>query len=151
MTRRRTRTTDSKRYFDWLYHSRIDIASAAILMENESCYLAAAFHCQQCVEKSLKAYILYKTHRLLDGHNLTWLCKQAIAIDSSFSKWLDKSVRLNRLYIETRYPPDNPLDIREDDIEQLYQMTREIFDFVAKQLGFKFARYRKKPLSMRNV
>ena len=57
--------TDSKRYFDWLYHANQDFLAAKILFEDERCYNATAFHCQQCIEKALKGYLLFKNRKLL--------------------------------------------------------------------------------------
>ncbi len=73
-------------------------------MTDDRCYNLSAFHCQQAIEKALKSYILLKSGLLVDGHNLTWLCKQAMRYDPKFSDWLDESAALNRCYIETRYP-----------------------------------------------
>ena len=74
---RRHNAQDSRRYYDWLEHSSQDLIAAKILSEDDRCYPLAAFHCQQAIEKALKAYILLKSDVLVDGHNLTWLCRQA--------------------------------------------------------------------------
>lgn len=137
-------STDSKRYFDWLYHAKLDFLAAQLLREDGRCYNAAAFHCQQSIEKALKGYLLFKTHRLLDGHNLAWLCKQAMQLDISFSKWLSKSARLGRYYIETRYPADIPLDIDTDIITELMQSTEEMLEHICGEIRFDFKSYRKK-------
>ena len=105
------RDNDSRRYFDWLYYANLDLLAAKTLLSDERCYNGAAFHCQQSIEKGLKGYLLFKKHKLYDGHNLTWLCKQAMQTDSHFSTWLEKSTMLNHYYIETRYPADIPFDI----------------------------------------
>ncbi len=81
---RRHNTTDSRRYYDWLDRAAEDMMATEKLADDEFCYNACAFHCQQTIEKALKAYILLKTDRLLDGHNLTWLCKQAARYDDHF-------------------------------------------------------------------
>jgi HEPN domain-containing protein len=138
------RDSDSKRYFDWLFHANIDYLAAKSLKEDERCYNAAAFHCQQCIEKGLKGYLLFKKHRLYDGHNLTWLCKQAIQADGHFSQWLVKCTMLNRYYIETRYPADIPLDIDTETINELMQYTTEILGFISEQIRFDFMSYHKR-------
>ena len=100
------RDGDSRRYFDWLYYANLDLLAAKNLQCDERCYNGAAFHCQQCIEKALKGYLLFKKHRLYDGHNLTWLCKQAMQIDGQFSKWLEKSALMNQYKIETTKKTD---------------------------------------------
>ena len=82
---------DSRRYYDWLEHSSQDLIAAKILSEDDRCYRLSAFHCQQAIEKALKAYILLKSDVLVDGHNLTWLCRQAKKYDKGFHQWFDES------------------------------------------------------------
>ncbi len=135
--------TDSRRYFDWLFHSNLDYLAAKCLIEDVRCYPAAAFHCQQCIEKALKAFLLYKKHRLFDGHNLTWLCKQAMLIDEHFRDYLKDSVILNRYYIETRYPADIPLDISCDSMQRIFEMTKDMLNFISEIIHFDFESYHK--------
>lgn len=54
------RDGDSRRYFDWLYYANLDLLAAKNLQCDERCYNGAAFHCQQCIEKALKGYLLLK-------------------------------------------------------------------------------------------
>lgn len=142
-SRREERSSDSKRYHDWLYHARVDMLSADLLRANPACALSAAFHCQQCAEKALKAFVLFRTGRLVDGHNLTWLCKQAVGLDRSFTQWLDESAYLNHYYIETRYPADVPLRLDGDAVARVYAMTAELFGFICEELGFDHEQYEK--------
>ena len=102
------------------------------------------FHCQQAMEKSLKAFLLYKTHHLLDGHNLTWLCKQAAMLDSEFTDWIGKSTQLNRFYIETRYPADIPFDITRDFAETVLNDTEQLVDVVCERIKFDYNSYHKR-------
>lgn len=137
-------SSDSKRYFDWLFHANLDYLAAKNLINDERCYFATAFHCQQCIEKALKGYMLYKTRKLFDGHNLTWLCKQAMLMDDHFRKHLMDSVTLNKYYIETRYPADVPLDIDYDTIQSLFEITTDMLSFISEQIKFDFASYHKR-------
>ena len=109
---RRTRhTSDSRLFFDWLEIAARDLLAARLLLEQGQCLDIAGFHCQQCLEKALKAYLLDRTGVLPDGHNLTWLCKQVAKFDASFRPYIQHTAGLNRLYIETRYPSDNGLHL----------------------------------------
>ncbi|MDR2931738.1 MAG: HEPN domain-containing protein [Oscillospiraceae bacterium] len=135
MARRRANNyTDSKHYYDWLDRANEDILSAKHLKDYDTCFNNAAFHCQQTIEKALKAYILLKSNELVDGHNLTWLCKRAMRYDREFSKWLDESASLNRCYIETRYPADIPLDLTSDEISRYYNMALEMYRFICAEV-----------------
>lgn len=132
--RRREPNTDSNRYFDWLERAGEDIHVAGKLLDCPETMNACAFHCQQCGEKALKGYILFKTDRHVDGHNLTWLCRQAINQDRKFVEWLDESVVLNRYYIETRYPADMPLTITQKDVNNAYDMASSMYKFICEQV-----------------
>lgn len=135
---------DSKRYYDWIYHAVIDRYAAEVICGDQRLYCAAAFHCQQCIEKALKGYLLFKSRKLLDGHNLTWLCKQAAMMDGGFTEYIDESVVLNRYYIETRYPADIPVEIDSATMDSLMEMSGRMLDFICGLTGFNFASYHKK-------
>lgn len=79
--------------------------AAELLMQNERCYNLSAFHCQQAIEKGLKGYILFRTGNLVDGHNLTWLCKQAVKLDGTFARWLSQSASSTGATLRPGIPP----------------------------------------------
>jgi HEPN domain-containing protein len=134
MGRRRNNPHDSRDYADWINAAYDDLRAAELLQSDSTLNNATAFHCQQCVEKSLKCYLLFRTRQTVDGHNLTWLCRRASSIDRRFSEWLDESATLNRYYIETRYPTDIPTEISDQMTGRLVAMSHEIFDFVVDDL-----------------
>jgi len=125
---------DSKRYYDWLNRAGEDILSAGMLVQNDNCYNSAAFHCQQAIEKAMKAYILLKSDVLPDGHNLPWLCKRAMRYDQAFSGWLAQSASLNRCYIETRYPADLPQELGFGQVMQHYRTAKEMYLFICAEV-----------------
>ena len=127
MSRRRGGNGDSRHYWDWLDFAQDDLTAAQLLCKSESCRNAAAFHCQQCIEKALKAFILFDTGEAVDGHNLTWLCRQAVKRNRDFAQWLDESAYLNRYYIQTRYPSDEPLALCEAQIQKACSMANEMY------------------------
>ena len=144
MSRNNSHKTDSKRYYDWLYHAYQDLLSAKVLIDDKRLYEQVDFHCQQAMEKSLKAFLLYKSHRLFDGHNLTWLCKQAAMLDSEFTDWIEKSTQLNRFYIETHYPADIPANITRDFADTVLTDTQELVDVVCERIKFDYNSYHKR-------
>ena len=135
MGRGRGKPHDSKRYFDWLERAECDLGSARILKDNDGDNCNAAFHCQQCIEKALKGYLLYKTGKHVDGHNLTFLCRSACRIDRKFDEWLDESTSLNRYYIETRYPTDVGFDVSDAELEKVYKMAHDMHAFIFKVIS----------------
>ena len=125
---------DSRHYYDWLDKAGEDIIAAGILVKNDACYNAAAFHCQQAIEKALKAYILIKSDVLVDGHNLPWLCKRAMRYDPAFGDWMDQCTALSRCYIETRYPADLPLQLDFARVTKYCQLVRDMYLFICAEV-----------------
>lgn len=146
MGKRSNSYADSRRYYDWLDRAEEDIASAKALSEHENCYNNAAFHCQQTVEKALKAYILLRSDLLVDGHNLPWLCKRAGKYDSTFLDWLGECASLSKCYIETRYPADIPLDLTQEQVLKYYQMAREMYCFICDEVAVSLAEKKNHPV-----
>ena len=126
--------TDSRNYFDWLEIAARDLLAARLLIEQEQCYEIAGFHCQQCLEKAFKAYIIDRTDMLVDGHNLTWLCRKASRSNRYFKRWLDDTAEMNRLYIETRYPSDIELRLDTESIKRIYDTARDVYDFICLEV-----------------
>lgn len=58
------------RYKDWLEKAQRDIKSAKILKEHDCGNDVVAFHCQQAVEKVLKAYLIVNGEGIVSGHSL---------------------------------------------------------------------------------
>lgn len=137
-------SSDSKRYYDWLFYASNDKIAAYAICDDKRLYGLSAFHCQQCIEKSLKAYLLYKTRKLMDGHNLSWLCKQSAMYDNSFAKWLAQISKLNRLYIEARYPADILIEVDRQTVLQTLDLTEEIFGFICDQIKFDYDSFHRK-------
>ncbi len=126
--------TDSKFYHKWLSNSLSDLRAAKVLLTYNEDLEIVAFHCQQCIEKALKGYLLFKTGRHFDGHNITFLCKQAMVQDVQFTEFLPDTVGLNNLYIETRYPSDIAEELTEYDVSQLLSLAERIFSVIREQL-----------------
>ena len=88
--------------------------------------------------------MLFKKRKLFDGHNLTWLCKQAMLMDEHFREFLPDSVMLNKYYIETRYPADIPLDVDYETVQKIFEITTEMLNFISDEIRFNFESYHKR-------
>lgn len=126
--------SDSHKYYDWLEIAAGDLLAARILLEQDQCLEIAGFHCQQGIEKALKAYLIAQTGMLVDGHNLTWLCRQAIRYNKEFGKWLEDTAEMNRLYIETRYPSDFEFSLTPPVVSRIYDTAKELYDFICDEV-----------------
>lgn len=133
MSRRRG-NSDSVYYYKWLEKALSDLQTARLIKTYDGDCYAVAFHCQQAIEKALKGWLLFKSGRHYDGHNLTYLCRQAAQLDSNFQEYLDESAALNNYYIETRYPTDLPFVITEQEIISVLRMAEDVFAYIRRDL-----------------
>lgn len=130
MSRNRRGQRDSKHYFEWMEYASEDLAAATVLTNDETCLNAAGFHCQQTIEKSVKAYLLFVSGKNFDGHNLSWLVRQAAKFNSEFNRFMAYTAKLNRYYIECRYPSDSPDEPEFEIIKQNLNVTRDIYEYI---------------------
>ena len=134
MSRRRKGGRDSVYYYKWLDKALCDLQSARVLLTWGGGPCTIAVHCQQAIEKALKGFLLYRTGRHFDGHNLTYLCRQAALVEAFLEGYLEESAALNNLYIETRYPTDLPLEIDEHMVRRYLNMAEDMFASIRQEL-----------------
>ena len=91
---------------DWLKYAYKDLQSARILISDELLLSTAAFHCQQCIEKSLKALLELNDKRIPKIHDLRKLLNNVE--ENNFKFEIDHEIldQINQVYIDTRYPAD---------------------------------------------
>jgi len=125
---------DSARYIDWIEKASRDIKAAKVLKENDCGNDMVAFHCQQAVEKLLKAYIIAKTGVIINSHSLVYLCKEAEKHNSEFREYMKDCAFVNQFYIETRYPADEPLIVSDEEADECIAISNKIYSMVADLL-----------------
>jgi HEPN domain-containing protein len=109
---------------EWLQFARRDILSARNLLKDPETVVVAAYHCQQAVEKYLKAMQAELEIEIKHIHNL-------VTIYGTIKPKLDMNIdpamltSLNEVYFDTRYPgttgilPDGTLPSEEKVQEYL--------------------------------
>ena len=123
--------SDSKLVQEWLKYSQNDLISAKHLYEDlypkqteVACYIG-----QQCAEKALKGYILFKDIEPPKTHNLVELCQICMKHDSTFSEIIDVCADLTPYGVAVRYPNELAVD---DGITKLaINNAQIIYDFCA--------------------
>jgi len=123
---------------DWIQLADKDMYAAEILLKNE--YLLTnivAFHCQQTIEKYLKAFLIEKDIPVIKTHDLIKLngmIKEIkdLGIDEK------KLIIINEVYIESRYPgelgllPDGMPS--EEQAKEFVVYAKEVKTIIMKEL-----------------
>jgi len=99
----------------------------------------ACFLAQQCVEKSLQAFLLARKNIYPRAHKLVDLISQCIAIDSAFSRFRDSCMVIDQYYVPTRYPNGVPGGSAEglpgsQEAEEAVAYAESIMEFTLSQL-----------------
>jgi HEPN domain-containing protein len=95
-------------------------------------YDAVCFHCQQCAEKYLKAYLQERGQRFPRVHDLIELLELCLLYDGTFELQRDLLKDLTKYAVEFRYPGE--LATR-DDARTIFQAMRAVRAFVRQKLG----------------
>jgi HEPN domain-containing protein len=92
----------------------------------------ACFLSQQCAEKALKAYIVFKEEEPEKTHNLVLLCQKCMSFDSSFFEILKSCTILLPFAVAVRYP--NELSPDDYIAKQAIDNAQKTYDFCIKKI-----------------
>jgi HEPN domain-containing protein len=120
----------------WLLKAKRDIDSAEQLFSVQY-HDTAIYHTQQCAEKALKGFLVFKNQPLQKTHNLVVLAKLCEKLDADFDDIMNSVYGLNGLDVEYRYGDDNgeDSDVEINEPEEIQvkgsiEYAREILNFV---------------------
>lgn len=126
-------TPDLKEYINaWLQKAEHDIISAQRLLEIEPMILdSACFHCQQAIEKSLKAFLCYKGEDIVKTHDIDFLLEECSRFDSIFDRI--EPLNITDYAVSARYP-DFSLLPDVDEARGFYQLAIQVNSWSKKEL-----------------
>jgi HEPN domain-containing protein len=120
----------------WIDKANNDLRNVELLLKSNEEFLPTdtmAFHCQQAVEKFLKAYIIFNNEKILFTHNLADLVQICAKFDNSFESIIEKVETLTPFAVEIRYP-DNALFPSNNEIKDFYQIAVYVKNFVLSRI-----------------
>jgi HEPN domain-containing protein len=114
----------------WLQKAKQDLISARILLKNDPPILeTSCFHCQQSVEKCLKAFLVWKNIHFEKVHNLTYLLDICELHESEFKSFRDRADDLESYAVVIRYPSEN-IKISQKDAQEALATAEAIWSFI---------------------
>jgi HEPN domain-containing protein len=114
---------DSLNVNEWIRFADTDLGIANHLAETyrPNPFEIVCYHCQQCVEKILKAYLIAKQIDYKKVHDLNLLLNDCAKCDGEFDRFAEVCISLTSYAVITRYP------VGEDDISE-YDMKKALSD-----------------------
>ena len=117
----------------WIYKANEDILVVEKLTEHEIfAPSSACFHCQQAVEKFLKAFLFANEVEIKKTHNIEFLLSECGEIDSDFAAIEPKN--LSDFGVDVRYPGDMYIPSDKETI-QYKEIALSVKDLVERKLG----------------
>ncbi len=108
----------------WVEKADSDYQTALIVLQSHQPIAdAICFHCQQCVEKYLKAFLLSLGRPVSRTHDLEKLLLECMGIDPSFSRWSEACFLLNNYAVGIRYPDDED-EFQVEQAEEALHLTQ---------------------------
>ena len=122
---------------EWIAKAEDDYKTALTLNRQRKHKLPnpICFHCQQCIEKYLKAFLVYNKFKPPRTHDLRKLNDIAVSFDSSLNNIYNLLEQLNPYSVEFRYPGDSATLKEAKQAVQAMKKAREIL--IKKFAGIK--------------
>lgn len=121
---------------EWILKAEgdFDYALLGIRQRKPKSFDPICFHCQQCAEKYLKAFLVRHQVRLKRIHELTELNRLCVRVDPTFEMIFDAVEILEPYAVAIRYPG---LQATKEDAKKAVATMKQIRAFTRARLGLK--------------
>jgi HEPN domain-containing protein len=123
----------AKKAIDWLLHADEDLrlAKHAFKLKTSTPFKLIAYHAQQCAEKCLKAYLVFKGVDFPFTHNISALL-ELCPPSEEWVKELDDAKALSAYAITARYP--GTYKVTKKDARQAVEIAERVRATLRKAL-----------------
>ncbi len=113
-----------------------DIEAASLLFKNNPLFTdTITYHCQQAVEKYLKAFLTFHKIRIKSNHELVDIINECINLDKEFEKFLTKEFyQLDDIGMSVRYS-DIICDPSQEETSSYISLTENMRTFIKLKLN----------------
>ena len=120
----------------WIAKAISDLRSAKKLLKDDDKTLdTAAYHTQQCVEKTLKAFLVFNKQLPPKTHDLSKILEVCCAFDYSLKFMLNDIITLIPYAIHSRYP-DDYFVICRDDVNKALKIAQNTIKIIISKMDF---------------
>jgi len=121
--------------WQWLEKGNHDLEDAKKLFKNEGYPDTICYHCHQAAEKYLKGFLIFNNVNFRKIHDLVILLEDCHRINNGFKTIFDNCKRLNKYYIEARYPAETPILYSKEEVKEALMEAEKILDFIAEKIS----------------
>lgn len=115
----------------WLLKAANDLKNAHIVIQHSDPPTdTIIYHCQQAIEKYLKAYLTYRNIEFPRTHDLERLLQKCIDSETPFQTLSEWILQVNSYGTGLRYP-DNFYMPSEEEAQSMLQITEKIIQWVS--------------------
>lgn len=119
---------------NWILKAESDYNAASELLGiNSSSTDAICFHCQQAVEKYLKALLIFNNIHFARVHDLIALIELLVEKYPDIEIFKIDMVNLNAYAVDVRYPDDYYMPSKEEVVSAV-KVAEKIKEFVSKHI-----------------
>ena len=119
----------------WIIKGDHDLGTAKITYLHIPDYLdTVTFHCQQAVEKYLKAYLIFQTTTFRFSHDLVYLLDLINQNDSDFEEYYDSVSELQGYAVEIRYPNET-IYLSNEKVEKAISIAKIVRELVVLKMN----------------
>jgi len=121
---------------EWIEKAEGDFNTALreLRARKKTNYDGVCFHCQQCAEKYLKAFLQEQKHRFSKIHDLIELVELCLLYDGTFELQRNMLKDLTKYAVEFRYPGESAI---KKDAQAAVQRMKSVRAFVRQRLGLR--------------
>jgi len=128
--------SDSDIVNTWIGKADHDLGSAKLIFLHIPDYFdTIAFHCQQAVEKYIKASLIHMGIEFQRSHDLPYLLEMLSGQVEIRSETFDKAILLNGFSVEIRYP-DQIIHLTKYELESAISIADDFRQLAALIIGF---------------
>jgi HEPN domain-containing protein len=118
----------------WLIKAKHDLDTAKLVSVNLPEYGdTIAFHCQQAIEKTLKAYLIFLEMEFKQVHDLGYLLNLIITHDEAMETYYPEVDEISRYAVQIRYP-DEIIRLSDRQIQDAIQLADQLYSLIENKI-----------------
>ena len=123
-----------ERVKQWLMIAEYDLITARELFGKKILNAIVCYHCQQAVEKLLKAFLIANGKEFEKTHNISKLIDYSAEIDKDFLKLIERGVHKLSIYVSDMRYPDGFYMPSDDEAKDALSKAQYVKEFVIKKI-----------------